>query len=198
MDRSRPCIAVRRSSRAILWYRLAVELFGFVLPKIKIVLLTLLFDKAFYAGNSLPITPRYAPPATTPASFARVHVYRPASLSRTFEISRSPDSNIWVRPVISMGIESIERNQNQISGSRRCQESTTTQFTIIRPCDIWCGCADRTAYNCGVFAIQNSDILRRLFHDWWRSLSWKRNSIDYYHFIRMYSNSKSIRASFTR
>lgn len=62
---------------------------------------------------SLPITPRYACPITEPASFDRIQLYQPASVSRTFEINKSPFSNTCTRPVNSTGVVS-RKNEKRI------------------------------------------------------------------------------------
>lgn len=62
----------------------------------------------------IPITPKYASPVTVPASFARIQLYKPASLSRTFEINKSPVSKICIRFDSSTGVESTKKKQNKI------------------------------------------------------------------------------------
>ncbi len=57
--------------------------------------------------KNIPITPRYASPLTDPASLDRKQLYKPASLSRTFDINKSPVSRICMRPDISTGDVSV-------------------------------------------------------------------------------------------
>lgn len=58
--------------------------------------------------TNLPITPRKACPLTVPASLERTQAYKPASVSRTLDMSKSPESSTCTRPEYSTGVVSVD------------------------------------------------------------------------------------------